>query len=616
LHKMLADPPPKTKPPASRTKDQPSSAPPPAAANPFSFGDAPAQQPPVQSKSAPKPADEDDVPDIVPLRASDDPFSFEGGARAPAKAKSKSKPALREVDETPSEDEGPDDLESSDLEPVTRRTGYRSKSSSGGIGKVILIVAVFGIAVGGTIAGVMAVLNSKKSPEQVNNEKKDEKDKKEEPQPAPVPPSKSGETPSAKDEKRGKDEKKPIAKKDPAAKKTPGSGLAAGALKLEPGRTIQFTAQAAKLERVLEPSVSLPIVPTLSGKTDAAFSLARKVFPPLKRDNDIGVLWQTEPGFQGRGEKLVLGIYSPISGKQANQISFEGDGLAEAACDLSVAADIFVHGHTGDNKINVWDVRKGSKLIDGFNPYADTKELKLAAVYLTEPPDSLITVSTTGAVLAFKVPTKEPIPGEFLPAKPASKPLAAGKSITIGPGRQSVVLAVGGSIYGVTARSAVSGRELAVVGEVGRSLGLAASGGDKLLYVFETDAEGKKEKAVMDVRGDDSHAFYRWPEKEAGEPVVAGWVGDDLAMVGTDRGSCVWFESEGKEFRPIGLVKTPGDKARHVASDSHWALLPDPADPKRCVLLEFAKPQSAIVGVLDNSKQVPTVLLNDKGLFK
>src|SRR5258708_39177633 len=54
--------------------------------------------------------------------------------------------------------------------------------------------------------------------------------------------------------------------------------------------------------------------------------------------------------------------------------------------------------------------------------------------------DAMITVSTTGAVHAFKVPTKEPIAGEFIPTRTSAKPLAAGKSITPGPGRRSVVM--------------------------------------------------------------------------------------------------------------------------------------------------------------------------------
>jgi hypothetical protein len=163
----------------------------------------------------------------------------------------------------------------------------------------------------------------------------------------------------------------------------------------------------------------------------------------------------------------------------------------------------------------------------------------------------------------------------------------------------------------------IAGGEVADIGgEVAQSLGLAASGAGRLLYAFEIDHDGKKESAVMEIRAEGKHIVHRWPDKDLGTPTAVGWVGGDLGMVATDRGSCVWFEAEGNDFRPIGLVKTPADKARHVASDGHWTLLPDPADPNKCILLEYSQPQSGIVGALERVKQPPTVLLNDKGLFK
>ena len=545
--------------------------------------------------------------DEVPTVPAGDPFTFDASA-ASTKIKAKSRPKLRgEVDELPSDDEMAKPAK------AAIRGGYSKGAKQGGIGKLILIVVVFGLVVGGVVGCVLIYLKSKKDPEPAATERKTD------PSPAPVDP-----VPQPKPDAKGPDlpsnkgNEKTTPKKDPPGKKAVGAGPGptGPSLGLPPGRTITFAPLAVKRENIQEPSVRLAIVPVLPGKADASFALARKVFPPLKRDIDVGVLWQTEAGFQNRGEKLLLGIYSPQTGKQANQVAFESDGSAEAACDLSVNADLFAHAQTLDNKITVWNTRDGTKAIDGFNPYADKKDLKLAAVYLTEPPDTIIAVSTTGAVHAFKMPTMEPL-GEFLPTKRSSRPLESGKSIAPGPGRQSVVLVVGGTVYAVSVRPTVGGQVVAEIGgDVGRSFGLAASGSQKLLYAFETDKDNKKEKAVMELRGDGNHFFYRWPDKDAGDPTVVGWAGDDLAMVGTDRGACVWFEAEGTVFKPIGLARTPNDKARHVASDGHWTLLPDPADPKKCVLVEYSKPQSGIVSVLENVKLPPTVLLNDKGLFK
>ena len=579
------------------------------AAQPKPLAKAPPPKPPVEEEVIPAAAavedespasdplsfdDNDEVPTVAPAAA----FSFDASSKHKAKAKSKSKSRLISSD----------DEELGDEPPKPKRGGYGS-ASGGGTGKLILAVVLFALVVGAIVGGVLIYLNGKKEPEQVVNEKKDP------PAPTPAPDP----TPAPKPEAKGTDapgtkgnDKAP--KKNPPGKKTP-AGVPGAMLQLPPGRTITFVPLAAKTENAQEPSLRLAIVPTLPGKVDASFALARKVFPPLKAQIDIGVIWQTEPGYQNRGEKLLLGIYSPQTGRQANQVAFEGDGSPEPACDLSVSADLFAHAHTIDGKINVWNTRDGAKVVDGFLPFADNKELKLAAAYLTEPPETFVAVSTTGVVRAFKLPTKEPM-GEFVPIKVAAKPLAAGKNITSGPGRQSVVIAVGSTIYQVRVKDGVNGAVAAEVGgDVGRSFGLAASGSQKLLYAFETDSDGKKEKIVMEVRSEGS-LFFRWPDKEAGEPTVVGWVGDDLAMVGTDRGSCVWFESDDKVFKPIGLARTPGDKAKHVASDGHWTLLPDPADPKKCVLVEFAKPQNGIVGVLDNSKLIPTVMLTDKSLLK
>jgi hypothetical protein len=120
----------------------------------------------------------------------------------------------------------------------------------------------------------------------------------------------------------------------------------------------------------------------------------------------------------------------------------------------------------------------------------------------------------------------------------------------------------------------------------------------------------------MEVRTNGQHVFHRWPDKDAGEPAAVAWVDDGLVMVSSTVGSVLWFESEGKDFKPVALARTPGNKGLHTAHDGHWTLLPDPANPKQCVLVEYSKPQSGIVGALDSPKQPPIVILNDKGLLK
>jgi hypothetical protein len=579
-----------------------------------------------------KPVVEDDIPAAVPVEdeiedsddAADeaaaapetagDPFSFSNDpAPAVAKEKSKAKERPKPRVEAPAEEADDDELPTDDdIRPAGKRHHRTKGDSTGGMGKLIIAAVVFAVITGAIIGGVLIYLNGNKPPEQAKNEKKEEKAP--DPGPAdPLPPP-SGDSPKAVEVPNSKDKTPP--KKEPVGKRpvAPGGGPMLG---LAPGRTITFLPQSEKPEPVQEPSNRLAIVPTLPGKSEDAFAAARRVFPPPKRDIDIGVLWQTEAGFQGSGEKLLLGIYSPQTGKQANQIAFVGDGSPEPVCDLSGDANLFAFGNTKTSTVTIWDTRTGTKVLDAFNPYAGKKDLKLAAVFITEPPTFFIAVTTTGAVHAFNIASKEPKTGEFAPAKPPSQPLVLGKHIIPGPERRSVVIYAGGSFYQVTVAPTIAGQEIARLdGEVGRSFGIARSASDKLLFAFETETSGKKEKAVMDVRTDGNHVFYRWPEQDAGEPSVVGWVDDNLAMIGTNRGSCVWFEAEGKDFKPVGLARTPNDKGRHVASDGHWTLLPDPTNPKQCVLVEYSKPQSGIVGVLDSAAKPPSVLLTDKGLLK
>ena len=276
----------------------------------------------------------------LPAVSADAAFSFDNQSSAsPApRSKSKSKSQL---------------LAKDDPEPAksSKRGSYRSNSGGGGIGKLLIASVVFALIVGAVVGGVLIYLNSKDKPDQVNNEKK-------EPPPTPpieappvpksdgkgVEPStpKGGEKTNPKKESGGE---KTNPKKEPGGKKTPGANSGA-MLGLAPGRTISVVPMATKRENVGEPTNRLVIVPTLPGKVDASFALARKVFPPLKQQIDIGVLWQTDPGFQNRGEKLLLGIYSPQTGRQQNQVAFEGDGSPVPACDLSVSADLFAHAHT------------------------------------------------------------------------------------------------------------------------------------------------------------------------------------------------------------------------------------------------------------------------------
>jgi hypothetical protein len=369
---------------------------------------------------------------------------------------------------------------------------------------------------------------------------------------------------------------------------------------------------AAKPEMVQPPEKVLSI--------EAAFPAVRRAFPPLLPDVDPAVLWQSAPGFQGIGEKLTLDLFSPQTGARVARLLVEGDGHPVPLCDLSVSADVFAHAHAKSGKIGVWNTRDGSKLLDAFEPYTDRPEHKqagLAAVLLTEPPERLVTVSTAGAVHAWDLASKKLV-GEYVPEKGTAGSVAAGKNLCPGPGRRSLVLLLGGTLHRVEVFPKVAGSVVSELGgEAARSLGLAASGAGRVVYAFETESAGKKEIAVMALASDGNHVFHRWPEN-AGDPVAAGWCGDQLATVATSRGAVVWFEAEGKSFRPLALVQTPGDRALHVSAESHWSLLPDPADPKLSTFVEYTEPQRGLIDPLTSGSKRPavTLRLDVKGLFR
>ena len=383
-------------------------------------------------------------------------------------------------------------------------------------------------------------------------------------------------------------------------------------LGLPPGQAIAFQPMSEKPELVQPPEKVLAV--------EVAFSTVRRVFPPLRTDVDPAILWQSAPGFQDFGEKLTLDLFSPQTGRRVNRLVVEGDNSPASLCDLSVDADLFAHAHARAGKVWVWKTRDGRKILDAFEPYAgkpDRDKAGLAAIYLTEPPEQLVTITMAGAVHVWDLASKKLL-GEYVPPKAAPGSIVAGKNVCLGPGRQSVVLLLGGTLYKVEVRPKVAGTIVAELGgEVAQPLGLAASGAGRVILAFETETGGKTEKAVMAFAPDGNHIFHRWPEN-VGEPVSAGWCGDHLATVATSRGGAVWFEAEGKSFQPLALITTPGHRAIHVAAENYSSLLPDPMDAKFSTLVGYTEPQRGLIDPLTSGSKRPalTLRLDDKGLFK
>ena len=558
--------------------------PPPAAeepsADPFAF-------------SAASPTTGDPTGDEEPAPEADagDPFGFSPAAASGPKSKSKLKPARK-----------PRDEDADDDSPAAKK---KPAGGGGGIIKVAVAAAVFALVAGGVVAGVLIYLNNKPG-DQAKNEKKDEK-KLDTPTPVEPPPEKAEPTTKAKDS--GKATKGTPTVGNKATKGSKGSGAM---LSLGKAKALELPPKPADPKTRTEPS-ERPL------QLAAPFAEAKRFFPPEKSGADIGVAWRSATGFQGAGEKITISLFSPTSGTETAKLEADGDGQAEPACDLSADSGTFAIGHRGSSKVTVWDVRKKAKKLDAFDPYKEKPEhktAKLAAVYLTEPPDRVVTVTTAGAVHVWDVATKAEV-GEYVPPRAAVGKVVAGRGAAALANRQGVVVAVGGAIYSVNAVGVVGGGEVASLdGDVGKSLAVAVSPGGRVVYAFETDADGKRERAVAHLSEGKLGAVFRWPA-DVGEPTAASWSGDQAAVVSAGPGAGVVFDGEEGRFRPQAAVRAAGDKAAVLATDGGlWALQPAATDAKACVALGVALPlpPTGDLTTPPDRRPVASMVLDLKGL--
>jgi hypothetical protein len=578
--------------------------------DPFAFTATPAEPARPTAAAEPPPAAEEDPPAAEPPPAAEedppaepaadgDPFAFSAAPAAPAA------PAARKGDRAPRGGEEPP-ADRRDRRPPARKPA--AGGGGGGLVKVVVGAAVFAAVAGGIVAGTLVFLNSKPA-EQAAGEKKDEK-KADAPSNEPAPadagaaPLKEKETPKAGD-KGGTGNAKA-----PRAKAAGGGG--GGMLVLPPGKALAFPPRPAAA-KVFQQPVTPPVVVAVP------FAEARRFFPPAKRDADVGVAWRSNAGFQGTGEKITLSLFSPNTGNEVTKVEADGDGAPDPLCDLSVDGGVFVIGSRASGKVTVWDTRQKKKLLDGFDPYADKpehKSAKLAAVYLTEPPGRVATVTTAGAVHVWEVATKAPA-GEFVPPAAVPGKVAAGRGVAPAPNRQGLVVAAGGKVFQVATAGAVAGTPVEDLGgDVGRSLALAVAPSGRVVYAFETDADGKKERAVAFLRGGLKGPAQRWPA-DAAEPAAAAWCGEEVVALAAGNGAVAWFDAE-HGYALMGLARPPEDKGLHAALDTHWSLVPAAGDPKRCVAVELRLPPDGLIDPVNPGARpaAAAFLVDAKGLSK
>ncbi len=582
---------------------------------------------PRSKKKARDDDDEEPAPKAAAPVGGGDPFSFD--ASAPVESKADSKGKKRDDDDEPKRKGRDDDddrgnkkdrKKRDDDEPAQERRYVSSRDQKGSKKTLMIALLLGGAALATLIAAVVVMQKSardREAAEKAEKAKKEKDEKKEEtPPPVVEPPKDPGKKDPPKKETPKKDPKDPTPKdpaKDPKEPPEPPASM----LDLPPtAKMLVFQPAAAKQSLSLQPK-GPPVV------FDAPLAKIKRVFAPEKRViQDVVVVWQSVAGVGGKGEKLTVDIHSGNTGAKVGRFEYDGDGK-EVKCDLSPDGKQFVAAGL-DGKISVWNLGDPArpKIVEGYDPYgekdrAEHKSHGLAGVFFTQSVGRLLTVTTAGAAHLVDPMTKKIIEGwSPLKTKLVAGRVAFGKNLATDDNRASFVIAVGGTIYQIESTSMKTSWKLEV-GEVGRHLGLGVLGvPGRIAYAFETNNNGKKEKAVLFCLPNDNPFIFRWPDV-AGDPSEAVWAGANLAVIGTEKG-VVYVSGEGK-FKALGFAEALGRTMNDANENGHWFTTPDPGAPTmRTIFQQFATDDLTdflrMAG--EGAKDAPTAKLSDKGLVK
>jgi WD40 repeat protein len=556
----------------------------------------------------------EDIPEPAPVaNAFDFGFTDETEPTTPKKKrfyeddeedeKPKSKKKKTDDEEKPKGKKNSKDDDDEDEEPAKPRY-LRPEEKGSGMAKMLLlstVLAVAALALG--IAALIVYKKNNKPPEPIKKEEKKEDPFPDTPPAPPAPPPdpnpKVDPKPKDKVDPKPKDkvdpkpkEKEPEPKpkeKEPEPKpkdKTPVSTRPS--LELAKLRSFALGTPPANPERADKPRVEQLFL-------DSPFATVKRVFPPFDvTTGDVYALVQTSAPVGGAGEKLSLDTYSASSKARGSRLEVLGDGAANPICDVhsSATGSQFLHAKSG--KISVWSLDDSKKLHDAIDPYSTKPEHAkdgLAAAFFSINPNQIVTVTTAGAVHLFDLRTKA-IVSEFIPEYAVPNRVSLGTSVTRADNGASVVLAVSGVIYQLRAAP-----ELEVVrkhdlgGEVGQSLAIAASGAPgRLLYAFETDVKGKKDRAVfcLPLGANAKPIVYAWPVV-AGTPKSAFWANGTAAGVACDRG-VMWFDDDENNFTPLIVTSPPAGLLAFSDDKAFWYVVPHPSKPMQSVLVTLSVP--------------------------
>jgi hypothetical protein len=364
---------------------------------------------------------------------------------------------------------------------------------------------------------------------------------------------------------------------------------------------------------------AVPVVPV-----NAPVAKVKRVFAPAnRREQDVVVVSQTNPGFNGKGERLAVDVHSGAGGGRIFRFEYDGDGK-DVKCDVSADMKFFAAVGPGD-KITVWKLADGSKVFDGPDPFVKAppaeRKSELVAIFFSKSAAELVAVYSDGELTMFGVADKLPRGASAATLDPATGRRITGKNVAVDESHTAVILAVGDTVYQRTidGGGTLAAGKLELGGQAGRSLGIGAvgtgTGGTtgRLVYAFETD---KKAKGLLLSMPGDKPSYVRWPEA-AGEPTGVMWAGTRFVVISTDKGA-LYLDAEEKKFTPVAFAELAGGRVPHAANESgHWYVTADPADPNKSLVVELTTDSlSDFKNTLEGKKDPPTVRLDEKGLSK
>jgi hypothetical protein len=521
-----------------------------------------------------------------------------GPAEEPEEKPTKSKRRDEDDDGKPRKKKKGDEDEPEEQE----KPRYRRPEEQGGMGKTILITAVVGLfALGlGIAAVVMYIKNNKKEPEPVKKEEKKDETLAPPPFTPPVPPPEPPK-PDPKPKDKNPDPKPKDKEPDPKPKDPDPKPKDPVPKPKDPGPTRPTTITLPKL-RPLAVGM-LPEKPEAGDKPRAGMQLeaplasVRRVFPPFDpKSADTYVLIQTNAGFNGKGQRLALDSYGPAGNRRAmDRLDYDGDGSPTPIADLAASATGVRFLAATGGKLHVWSMPDKAKLADGVDPYAEkpdhAKAGMAAAFFAAADSNQVVTVSTAGAVLLYDLAAKKVV-SEFIPPDGAPGKVSLGLSVAKADGNGSVVIAVAGVLYQVSASAGLEvRRKYDIGGDAGRSLGVAASGTPgRLIYAFETapDKMGKKEKAILVLPLGDKAKHQLFPvPATVGDPKGALWSAGVAGGVVTDKG-VLWFDDEDGLIVPMCFTQPPGVGLYFGDEKYFWYVIAHPKEATKSVLVALS----------------------------